>query len=249
METLFRVVGVLILSFISLCLVGSNTRGNPKINKFFSNIQGSYNRLNKNLEVLSFTAGLKALRQLYGWASILFFTLFLIISKFIGMDSGYVSFLVFVFVFMSWFSINWFIDHKNTIFKRLGNIILVILSPIILGGFDLLIGENLTSGFYIAIADSLSTILPSFSTILANTDMSFNNPIKASIFLSLIFLLVFLVYYLVVWIFTLPVFLIALITAILPIQFARATSLANKENPFFWFAIVISTIINIWLII
>ena len=123
METLFRVVGVLILSFISLCLVGSNTRGNPKINKFFSNIQGSYNRLNKNLEVLSFTAGLKALRQLYGWASILFFTLFLIISKFIGMDSGYVSFLVFVFVFMSWFSINWFIDHKNTIFKRLGNIL------------------------------------------------------------------------------------------------------------------------------
>ncbi|WP_201576707.1 hypothetical protein [Psychrobacter sp. H8-1] len=249
METLFRVIGVLMLSFTSLCLVDSNTRGNPTINKFFSNIQDSYNKLNKNLEILSFTAGLKALRELYGWASLLFFTLFLIISKFIGTDSGYVSFLVFAFVFMSWFSINWFIDHKNTIFRRSGNIVLVILSPIILGGFDLLTGENLTSGFYIAIADSLSIIFPSFSTILSNTGMSFNSPIISSVILSLVFLLIFLIYYLVMWIFTLPIFLIALVTASLPIQFARATSWANKENPFFWFAIVISTTISVWLII
>ncbi|MBE0445805.1 hypothetical protein [Psychrobacter sp. FME5] len=249
METLFRVLGVLIVSFNSLSLVESSTRGNQRINKFFSDIQDSYNKLNRNLEILSFVEGIKALSKFYGWASLIFFTLFFISNKFISKDLGYVFFLVFAFVFMSWFSIKWFIDHKNTIFKGSRNVILMILSPILLGGFDLLIGENLTSDFFIAIADSLSSIFPSFIILLENTGMNFNSPVISSITLSLILLLVFLIYYLIMWIFTLPIFLIALITAILPIQFARTTSWCNKENPYFWFATITSIVIGVWLII
>ena len=246
---LFKVIGVLILSFNSLSLIANNTRGNPKINKFFSNIQDSYNKLNRDLEILSFTTGLEALSKLYGWASIIFLTLFLISNKFISKNLGYAFFLVFAFVLMSWFSIKWFIDHKETLFKGSKNIILMILSPIILGAFDLLIGENLTSDFFIAIADSLSSIFPSFSMVLANTGMNFNSPVISSITLSLILLLVFIIYYLIMWIFTLPIFLIALITAILPIQFARATSWGNKENPYFWFTTITSLVVSICLIL
>ena len=149
METFFKVLGVLMLSFTGLCLVDSNTRGNPKINNFFSKIQNNYNKINKSLEVLSFTSGLKALSKLYWWISIVFLALSLFSNKLISKSLGYTFFLVFVFTLMSWFSINWFIDHKKTLFKGSKNIVLIILSPIVLGVFDLLIGEKLTSYFFI----------------------------------------------------------------------------------------------------
>ncbi|MBN6353647.1 hypothetical protein JZM10_19545, partial [Providencia rettgeri] len=66
---------------ITLYLIGERIRRNPKIDAFIATIEKNYSKINELLENTTVKEGLFFLRKIYGWLSLLSFTIILLLLK------------------------------------------------------------------------------------------------------------------------------------------------------------------------
>ncbi|AMK76912.1 MULTISPECIES: hypothetical protein [Methylomonas] len=238
---MLKIILTCFVVLISVYWVGEKARRNPKIDAFLSSIEGHYSTINEWLEDSTTMAGLKFLRRLYGWLSIILCILLFATSHFSppNWSSTLSLFSVFAFMFMGWFSIKWVTEHKNTIAELSRDDVLIIFSPVFLGVFDVLFKTPFVNIFVLPLqhmADSLHITIPQIS-----------NPVALGSIISLILFAFFAFYYLLTWAITVPVFLISVFSVILPIQIARLLAAIDRENTFFWFTVFVMVVISIWL--
>lgn len=238
---MLKVALTLMVVLISVYWVGEKARRNQKIDTFLSAIEGHYSRLNSRLEDATTISGLRFLRRLYGWASILLFACLFSFQRFFHPSpASFLSlFWIFAFAFMGWFSIKWVIDHKNTINEFSKNNALMIFGPLLIGVFDLIFNtpftEILISPFQ-QMATSLNIKIPEIS-----------NPLAIGGTVSLFFLVFLGFYYFLTWIVAVPLFMVSVFVVVLPIKFARVLALIDRNNTFFWFTVFVMILISVWL--
>lgn len=231
----------LLVVLISVYWVGEKAKRNPKIDAFLSAIEGHYSKLNSRLEDATTISGLRFLRRLYGWASVLFFVCFFAFQRFSQPSpTSFLSlFWVFGFAFMGWFSISWVIDHKKTIGEFSKNTVLLIFGPLLMGVFDVL--------FYTKFTEILLIPFQQVSVALRFNMPEISNPLAIGGAVSLVFLVFIGFYYLLTWVVTVPVFMASVFAVVLPIRFARVLAKIDRNNTFFWLTVFVMIVISIWL--
>ncbi|VEE72854.1 hypothetical protein [Yersinia pseudotuberculosis] len=230
----------LLMYFITLYLIGDRIRLNPKIDKFIGAIEGRYSKLNELLENVTVKEGLFFLRKTYGFLSIISFTIIILIMKFrlLSEESILYTYPIFLLIFLSWFSIQWVTEHKKTVFKNLLMEVIIVLSPLMLIFLDFLADTN----FIKILSEPIYGIIEQLH-IYPPSDIS---PVIIGGVVSLFLLAFFFFNYLLSWLMLTPFFLLSIILVIVPIKLARFLSILNKNDSFFWLAIVILTIATFW---
>ncbi|MGO2303920.1 MAG: hypothetical protein ACTH5W_04380 [Providencia sp.] len=223
---------------ITLYLIGERIRRNPKIDAFIATIEKNYSKINELLENTTVKEGLFFLRKIYGWLSLLSFTIILLLLKlrFLPDESILYTYPLFLIFFISWFSIKWVTEHKKTVFENLTMEVIIIIAPLAVGFLDIIAGTDIVK----ILAEPIFDILTKFQLPI-QPDLS---PIIIGAVVSCFIFIVFAFYYFLSWIVIAPFFLLSMILVITPIKFARFLAKLNPNDTFFWFALVLLTILT-----
>jgi len=229
------------LVFFGIYAFGEQTRKNPKIDAFFSTLEGRYSQLNGLLEELTIREGLIFLRRLYGWlfAAILFSSFF--IQRFSPMtpQKALPFYSAFFITFMGWFSIKWVIAHKKTISETARNNVLIALCPLFLGIVDYFSHSTITQ--------TLIFPLYKFFDVLHIAIPEITNPLALGSIMSLMMVAFFGFHYVLAWLVATPIFLLSVVTILLPVWFAQRVAKLGPQNKFAWFAVILMAIATMYL--
>jgi len=238
---MLKITLTLLVVLISIYWVGEKVRKNPKIDAFLSAIEGNYSRLNSRLEDATTISGLRFLRQLYGWVSIFLFVCLFVFQRFFQLSSAsfFSLFWLFGFAFMSWFSIKWVIDHKNTMDEFSKNNVLIIFGPLLMGVLDIV--------FHTPFTEILLASVQQVAAALHFNMPNISNPLAIGGAISLFLFVFFCFYYFLAWAVAVPVFMLSVFAVVLPIRFARALAQIDRNNTFFWFTVFVMIVISVLL--
>jgi len=226
---------------LTVYLIGEKIRRNPKIDKFLLAIEGRYSRINELLEDSTIKEGLFFLKKMYGWLAIVLFALIWIIQRFFKSHNPDTLSLFFIFslCFMGWFSIKWIADHKKTVLEMSRTNVMLIFGPLALAAFDVFLHTEfmhaLTTPIY-QMAAGINIRIPEAS-----------NPFVIGGVISAVYLICLSIYYIITWVMVIPMYLFSVAAIFLPIKFSRLLSSIDKENTFFWFAVILWSGSNLWL--
>ena len=140
---------------------------------------------------------------------------------------------------MGWFSIKWTLEHKRTVVDFARKNILLVFGPLLMGIFDTLLGTQFV--------DILIHPLYQIASALGLEARQFTNPLVGGSVISLVILAAFAMNYLFTWVITVPLFLLSLLVALIPIQIAKFLAAIDRENTFFWLAAFAMTAASVWL--
>ena len=226
---------------ISVYWIGEKTRRNPKIDLFLTTIEGRYAKVNELLENSTTSTGLKFLKKLYGWLSVVLLIVIISVQNIFkpNPQSIFPIFLLFSISFMGWFSIKWVLEHKSEVANFSRDNAIMVFGPLVMGATDYFLKTPFTS--------ILISPLYQLATQLHLSIPEITNPLAIGSFISLLFLAFFGVYYLLTWLITIPIFSLSVILVVLPIKFARFIATIDRQNTFFWFTVFLMAIISLWL--
>ncbi len=229
----------ILLAFVQIIIgfywAGDMARQNQRIDELVTHLENGYGSFNKKLKDAKIAEGLSSLKKLYGWSTVLFFSMSFALPKFIGSNPSFFSFplLVSFGSAFGWFSIKWCLHHRKTVQEIGPQVLLMIFSPILLSAFDLLFKIPFIQIF----AMSLYSIPLPFGWEIPH----FTNPITIGCIFSLLFAIFFAFYYVTTWLLTAPAAFASVTIILLPVLFARFIHTIAPRKPFFGFTFVLFT--------
>ncbi|MDG6094191.1 hypothetical protein LOC54_03510 [Acetobacter sp. AN02] len=229
---MLKIILWILLTLISVYLLGDKVRINKNINSFFLLLEDNYSIINERMENTTVMSGLKSLGRLYGKISLICFALVFVFSNNFSHKMHFFVFVnyIFIFSFMGWFSIYWVSNHRAIIDKFKWDNIMIILFPTLLGLFDFFSNSKLTEPF--------SDFIIQTSNIIG-WKIDFYNPIYFGLTFSIIIFFVFVFYYIFTWAIMICGVLPSLVVALTGILLARGISRIDPKNKFYWLAIIL----------
>lgn len=224
---------------IPIYLIGDKVRRNPKIDAFIGAVEWRYAHLNSLLEQASIRSGLLLLRKVYGWASVALI-LFSLLAMQMPPDNSkvfFITFNLFLYVFLAWFSIKWTLEHKATLIEHAKNNAIYVFMPILAGILDTLLDTPFTN----VLAYPLQHAIDAFKLPMLPL-----HPFTIGLLVSCLMLVSFVILYFTAWLLTSPMFIGSVIVIMIPIYCARFLAAIDRANTFFWLAIFIWAASTVW---
>ena len=232
-EFMLKVLCVMIQVIIGFYWAGDMARQNPRIDSLVDHLERGYGSFNEKLKDAKIIDGLSALRAVYGWAAIGILISLVVTPKFLELSAAVFSWLSAACIgsAFGWFSINWCVNHSNTVRAFRGQGSIIIFGPILMGVFDQVFNTPFTQ----ILAESSSQIL---MTLGWEIPQSTHSIVVGSV-MSLILATFFGVYYLLAWLLTVPAAFVSAGLILLPVLFAKIVHAIAPKKPFAGFTFVI----------
>jgi hypothetical protein len=228
---------VLIQVLIGFYWAGDMARQSSKIDTLVSGLEDSYGSFNTRLKDARVMTGLAALRRFYGWIAVVATITLLIFPSIIGPNQAFAG-LASVALLMSilgWFSIKWWLDHKNTASEIGSRLALFIFLPLLIAIFDTILSTPFTH----ILADALYRIplLPDLSIPKLTSPLAIGSAISALFAVGALF------FYLLIWLMTAPIVFLSAVLIALPVLLARFIHTIAPRRAFVGLTFVASVVI------
>lgn len=236
---IFDLLVALTTAFVAIYGMGSVARQNTKVDEALTLIECGYGSFNDRLKRACVHEGLKSLRKVYGWATVIVVVAFFILGRGVEANKalGSVLSIAFVASFLGWFSIQWSTEHKKELAKS-APLVVIALGPLILGVFDFFSGTSW-----------INTSAEPFYIAMAGTGLNIphiENPAVLGGIISAIFAISLAIFYLLTWLLVVPIAFASIALIALPIWFAKVVDLIAPKKAFPGFIMIVTVVLILW---
>ncbi|MGO4574100.1 hypothetical protein [Microvirga sp. 2TAF3] len=236
---IFDLLIALLTAFVAIYGMGSAARQHTKVDEVLTLIECGYGSFNNRLKRASIHEGLKSLKKVYGWATVIVVVAFFILGRSVEANKalGSVLSVAFVATFLGWFSIQWSTEHKKELAKS-APLVLAALGPLVIGAIDFVSGTSW-----------INTSAEPFYTLMAGIGLNVphvNNPAVLGGIISAIFAVSFAIFYLLTWLIVAPIAFASVALIALPIWFAKVVDLIAPKKAFPGFIMIVTVALALW---